>query len=104
MVQTCAEMLNLDELEENDAETFSIYGNWGHNVAEIGAEGKIQHFIYNLLFTTTAATEYLNVLRSSRLNNKFYSNVVCKASIFSIKQISNFKTSFNKERDNMFLQ
>ena len=58
MVQTCAEMLNLDELEENDAETFSIYGNWGHNVAEIGAEGKIQHFIYNLFFTTTAATEY----------------------------------------------
>jgi len=25
MVQTCAKMLNLDELDEKDAETFSIY-------------------------------------------------------------------------------
>ena len=29
----------------------------------------------------------------------FYSNVVFRASIFSIKHISNFKTLFNMERD-----
>ena len=29
----------------------------------------------------------------------FYSNVVCKASIFSIKHISNFETLFNMERE-----
>ena len=38
----------------------------------------------------------MKVLRNSRLNNKYYSNFICKISVFAIKHIiSNFIISFN---------
>ena len=58
-------------------------------MAEIDEEGKIFITLFTIYCSQQQQLEirwkYLDVLRSSRLNNEFYSNVVCKASFFSIK-------------------
>ena len=60
--------------------------------------------VYNLLFTKAVTGNMIKVFGCSgefmlKQQIYFYSSVVRRASIFSIKHINNFKTLFNIERD-----
>ena len=68
-------------------------------MAEIDLGGKIDYSIYNFLFTTTVTRNMIKVFGMfSGVKNR-NSNVVRKASVFTIKQSSTiFEISLNTKR------